>query len=205
MRSLIVALALSLALPAAAAASQPNHQEHKLPICHRTASETNPWVIITPDKASWQAHLDLHVNHNPKNGRGDQFAIQWKDGSWHCQEEPVKPPPKSPPSEPPRTVTPPPPPPPNTGIIRASGYVCGDPRVVLRTRSTWDTKKPIKVRYVSAKTGKAKVVKRMTRPGFKRYDRFWVKGNTRFVVRDSTGIIWKTWVDRKANIGKCPR
>ena len=93
MRKIAIALTLAFsaglfALPVTA--SQPGHPEHKLPICHRTAADSNPWVLITPDKRSWFAHLDRHVNHNPKNGRGDKFAHLWSDGSYRCTKEPPK-------------------------------------------------------------------------------------------------------------------
>lgn len=103
-----IALAISATLLAALVAFPvaADNPHVKKPICHRTASESNPWVIITPDRASWFAHLDRHVNHNPKNGRADKFAHLWSDGSYRCTKEP-----------PPKVWNP------RGGI----GPVCGDP------------------------------------------------------------------------------
>jgi hypothetical protein len=42
--------------------------DHKTSICHRTSSEKNPWVLITPDDASLPAHFD----HGDVLPRGDQ-------------------------------------------------------------------------------------------------------------------------------------
>jgi hypothetical protein len=48
--------------------------DHKTSICHRTASDTNPYVFETVDNHALQAHLT--------NGKG-HFPKQWKsDGSW---------------------------------------------------------------------------------------------------------------------------
>jgi hypothetical protein len=187
-------VAAFLAAPAVAVASQPDHQDHKLPICHRTASDSNPWVIISPDKASWKAHLDLHVNHNPKDGRGDKFAILWSDGVYRCTKEP-------------------PPPPPNDGQIVVDGIVCGDPRVILHSHSMWEEDRILKIRYVDARTKEVVVRYRKAPPGHKTYHPFWVQGKTIFSVRDQSSahrfdpgeLLFRTWVGPKQNIGPCER
>jgi hypothetical protein len=69
--ALTVALAI-LGLSAASATG--GGDDHKTSICHRTASDTNPYVFETVDNASLQAHLS--------NGKG-HFPKEWKsDGTW---------------------------------------------------------------------------------------------------------------------------
>ena len=43
--------------------------------CHRTGSESNPWVVITTDDAAWaEAHMPgTDPAHPPKNGNDDIF------------------------------------------------------------------------------------------------------------------------------------
>jgi hypothetical protein len=38
--------------------------DHKITICHRTSSETNPWVVITISENAWPAHRE-HGDLNP--------------------------------------------------------------------------------------------------------------------------------------------
>ena len=46
---------------------QPPECKKKVKICHRTASNKNPYVLITVNRNSLKAHR----NHPPKNGRRD--------------------------------------------------------------------------------------------------------------------------------------
>jgi len=61
---LFAALAL-VALPALAFATQPD-PDHKVGICHRTASDTNPYVFITVDEAAVDTHLGNGQGHPAK-------------------------------------------------------------------------------------------------------------------------------------------
>ena len=69
----LVAFALILA-PATALATGGGHESHKTSICHRTASDTNPYVFITVDNSALPAHLS---NLSPKNGPKHPARI-WK-------------------------------------------------------------------------------------------------------------------------------
>lgn len=202
MKNIMIALALVLAFPLAASATQP---QQKLPICHRTASDSNPYVIISPDSASWYAHLDNHVNHTPKNGRADKFAIEWSDGSYRCTEEPPVTPPNPPVTPPTRTLAPGPiiiP-----GELRVRGYVCGDPRVRVRINNTGPTKLGYQLIFRSAKTGKYKAVTKNAKPNTNRWlHPRWVKGGSRFtVISSDSAVLWQTRVNRANNIGACPK
>jgi hypothetical protein len=54
----------------AAQATQPD-PDHKVSICHRTASDTNPYVFITVDEASLPAHLNNLPGHPAKEWKTD--------------------------------------------------------------------------------------------------------------------------------------
>jgi len=80
MRSAIYAAmgaVLAIVLTAALGLSDANATgggDHKTSICHRTASDTNPYVFETVDNSALQAHLS--------NGKG-HFPKHWKsDGTW---------------------------------------------------------------------------------------------------------------------------
>jgi len=68
------ALAIALMTVGLSDANATGGGDHKTSICHRTASDTNPYVFETVDNASLQAHLS--------NGKG-HFPKYWKsDGIW---------------------------------------------------------------------------------------------------------------------------
>lgn len=58
----VVALTMSVAATAFATAPP----DHKVGLCHRTASDTNPYVFITVDVASLDAHLNNLPGHPAK-------------------------------------------------------------------------------------------------------------------------------------------
>lgn len=53
---LVLSAVFALAATTQALATQPD-PEHKVTICHRTASDSNPYVEITIDEAALDAHL----------------------------------------------------------------------------------------------------------------------------------------------------
>jgi hypothetical protein len=57
-------------IPAVAHATQPD-PEHKVGLCHRTASDTNPYVYIEVDEASLPAHLNDLPGHPAKVWKTD--------------------------------------------------------------------------------------------------------------------------------------
>lgn len=76
MKRFLIALtaAATLALPVAAVATPPGDDgEHKVAICHRTASDTNPYVYIEVDEASLSpGHLDnADPGHKPTYWKSD--------------------------------------------------------------------------------------------------------------------------------------
>jgi outer membrane biosynthesis protein TonB len=82
----LAAFALALALPMATFATQP-HPEHKVGICHRTASDTNPYVYIEVDEAAVDTHLHNGQGHPPKTNpdgspRNDYLA---PNGASDCE------------------------------------------------------------------------------------------------------------------------
>ena len=72
--SLLMAFALLFAGVSTTLATKP-HPGHKVAICHRTASDTNPYVLIEVDEASLPAHFNNLPGHPAK---------EWKSaGSWN--------------------------------------------------------------------------------------------------------------------------
>lgn len=56
---------------ATAFATNGGQDEHKTSICHRTASDSNPYVFETVADASLQAHLSNGKGHFPKEWKSD--------------------------------------------------------------------------------------------------------------------------------------
>ena len=66
------ALLIVAALPAMAT-PQDGDGEHKVPICHVTNDESNPWVIVYVDFAAF-GDSD-HAQHQSKDNRVDEMAV----------------------------------------------------------------------------------------------------------------------------------
>lgn len=106
-----------LAGGAVATATQP-HPEHKVGICHRTASDTNPYVFEKVDEASLPAHFNNLPGHPAKfwqhdgtfrgdfHHAGDPKDDYLGDSKVDCEELPPPPPCPTPTPEPTPTATP---------------------------------------------------------------------------------------------------
>jgi len=214
-KALIAAMAAALAITSIVAPAAAGGRAHdKVWVCkYVTKPGGNEIVKYGNDGLVWvNASATLHdlgdtseVEFNDRHILSVVVAVGGREArpaEGACYQEPPEPPkPPEPPNNPPK---PPNNPPVVTGAISASGYICGDPRFHLRTKSTWPTRKAISVRFVSAKTKHVKVMTRWARPGTKFYHPFWVKGKTWVVVRDFTGkVILKVWTGHKANTGPC--
>ena len=79
---------LSAATVAPAAATK--GPDHKVGLCHRTASDSNPYVYIEVDVASLPAHLNNLPGHPQQHGRDDFLASAWQVKHRTCDEEPPK-------------------------------------------------------------------------------------------------------------------
>ena len=95
----VVATAATLLMAAGVSSALADHRPGhagKVTICHRTGSETNPYVMIRISENALPAHIDdeSHRAHPPKNGRVD-FIAEGDDCS--TGEEPPPPPPPPPP------------------------------------------------------------------------------------------------------------
>ncbi len=71
----IIALLVACSVASVAAASS-GGKDHKTSICHKTGSESNPWVLITPDNASLPAHF-AHGDVLPRDGNCPTTAAGW--------------------------------------------------------------------------------------------------------------------------------
>lgn len=89
MRKTIAVLALGavLALVPATAGATP---QGKVAICHRTASDSNPYVLITVNENAVSAHIGADA-HPAKNGREDYFASAGEIEQNFCGEVPPNP------------------------------------------------------------------------------------------------------------------
>jgi LPXTG-motif cell wall-anchored protein len=107
----LIAAGLALGFVTAANATpDPEGDGHKVGICHRTASDTNPYVFIEVDEASLDAHLNNLPGHPAKtNEDGSPRNDYLAQSAEECVVvEPTEPPPtEPPPTEPPPTVEPP--------------------------------------------------------------------------------------------------
>lgn len=66
----LLALAI-LAISASVVTATKPDPEHKVALCHRTASDTNPYVYIEVDEASLDAHLNNLPGHPAKEWKTD--------------------------------------------------------------------------------------------------------------------------------------
>jgi LPXTG-motif cell wall-anchored protein len=74
----VLAMALAGFSASVAGATQPN-PEHKVTLCHRTASRTNPYVKITPDVASVLKHHGHHGHNGPVFSTSLAKHVKWGD------------------------------------------------------------------------------------------------------------------------------
>ncbi len=195
--ALAIALVFALGLlPASVSAAQ------KVTICHAQPGDTaaDGWVRITVAGQSLytqNGHFEQHdADIIPPNPYGP--SKNWNTAGQAVYDNGcVLPPPPRPPVEP---IDPPTPPPKRLGV---SGIVCGDPRVVIASISTYRT--TLRVRFVDGRTGQRRTVSRVAPRGFKAYHRFWVKGRTVFKVWGDGRLLFKTRTGAKQNTGACRR
>lgn len=71
----IIAFLVMFSIASVAAASN-GGEDHRTTICHKTGSESNPWVLIRPDNASLPAHF-AHGDVLPRDGNCPTTAAGW--------------------------------------------------------------------------------------------------------------------------------
>ena len=69
--SLVMALGFSIGMGVAYNRAQAAETSHKIKICHGTASEKNPYVLITVDRSALKGHLDGTAPGHGKNNYPD--------------------------------------------------------------------------------------------------------------------------------------
>lgn len=182
----IATLILATALTAQVVTAAPD----KTAICHRTASDSNPYVLIRPDHKSHDAHLGEVAagpapQHPPKNGRQDYIASKYEI-QYGCGATP--------------------PPPPSFGRTIADITICQDPRAIIRLGNYDSQPRRFLARWVRAKDGEVRKYWFTVQPdSIKIVPRKWVLGKTMVWVKNEKGVkIASTWVSRKNNVGRCP-
>jgi hypothetical protein len=170
-----------------AVTATPNHE--KVDLCHRTASDSNPYVFIQVDPASLPAHLNNLPGHPQKHGRDDFLPSEWQIANRTCAPE-----------------TPPPPPPPTPGTTDASIIICQDPRAIISLFNYDDEPRTFLVRWVRASNGEVqRRYKTLPAESDKTLSPKWVLGRTMVWVKDEDGNrLDAAFVNRRNNIGRCP-
>jgi hypothetical protein len=173
-------LAASFAVPATATKPAP---EHKVTICHGTASETNRWIKLNVDIASsgyvkGGHHKDQGASHGSYHRQGKDIIPPYTYGdfsypgqNWNSRTQAIW--------ENGCKVPPPPP------VVRfkpqANYFVCGDPRVffVLNNRKSREVSAHYRITFTTAHTREVRTVSKVVPPGvwMRLYPR-WVKGRS---------------------------
>jgi hypothetical protein len=164
-----IAPLLALLLVAAFAAPATAYPD-KTGICHRTASDSNPYVLIFPDANSHDAHLgetkadhpaiesQMKANqHKPKHGRQDYVASERELKQGYCGDKP----PKDPVFDP-----------------EVEWMVCGDPRLLIEFTNDGDKPVRFKHGFRSATTGAWTIKYTWVAPGETKQFVRWVKGRS---------------------------
>jgi hypothetical protein len=86
-RAILTSLAVGAMLVPAAAATPPNGNGHKVTICHQTHSATNPVVVITVDRASFDLNPSLQGHYPPHHESGDE-VFENGEGKGECVAPP---------------------------------------------------------------------------------------------------------------------
>lgn len=217
MRTGLITAALTVALVAsvggAATATKPN-PDHKVPVCHKVNGEgelKNGWNSIVVDIASSGYVQGGHHGGHPGNTPNDiipPYEYQMADGStfnypgqnWSAETQAFH-----------ANGCKTPPPPPNPRVFKPAAHiaVCGDPRVKTwmdNRASIGDADAIYRIRFVRAKDGDVRVLKRNVAAGTQKVTKFrWVKGGgTWFTVKvkPASGGTWKRLVKQRIYRGE---
>ena len=71
----------------------PGDGSHRLTICHRTCSQTNPWVRITIDKSAWDESQSGECKHGPLHNIEDEcskYGPDWTAWGVHRHDYIIK-------------------------------------------------------------------------------------------------------------------
>ena len=210
--AILVAIVVTLSVGLSASAGQ-----GKTYICHRTASETNPYVLIhVANPARVQAHLSGQGKGHFKTRVGSDYLPTQYEIANGCGATPPPTPQPTP------TPTPTPTPPPDItagGGTDAVIRICGDPRALIYLRNYEAGAQDFRVRFVSARTRQVVYVTISVPAYTTKVIKRWVQGQTVVKVWASgypadgriypavvrLDLLATKRVTRANNIGACPR
>jgi hypothetical protein len=170
----LVALIVSLSMLGVSPVAATKGPDHKVPLCHRTASDSNPYVFIEVDVASLPAHLNNLPGHPRKHGRDDFLPSAWQIAHRTCADEPSAPGGNTEPTPPLGEVGPQTP-----SVAPKAAFVgpCADPRLKAAFVNLSDEPVTFRWSFRRAKDGVRKVVVKTIPPSTAKITKWrWVRG-----------------------------
>ncbi len=157
---------------------------HKIAVCHRTASTSNPYVFI---RVSGHAKVQAHLSGQGKGHFATRVGLDFLPSTWQrkhstCRE---------------RSLT--------HRHTTATILLCGDPKADITLRNRGDVTEKFIIKFTRARDGvRVRQVKYVGSNTTRTLSRKWVKGQTWVVVRNAGTTLARVKVTRRNISGPCP-